>query len=399
MAAGATGAGAGEPAEDGRPRPSLAQRRRVPGRALVARSSGSVPPGPPGSAPPDEPPPDEPPFDDATPDDGPGSPHRASRRRFLLAGAGAVVGVAALGAGGTAAVYEDWLPGRRRLIQGIEGCGTAEAFPQVTPGAVTRTSFHSTARRRDVGLVVAYPPGYAPGTANSGASGSAGPGSAGPGSGASDDGSPVGSALPPLPVVLVLHGLGDQAGSFVDALGAPTYLAAATAGGVPPFALVGVDGGGTYWHRRANGDDPETMIMNEVLPRLAAAGLRTDRFGVLGWSMGGYGALLLAHRHPGRIVAAAASSPAVWRSFAAAAPGAFDSAADFDAHRVLGTGRTAGVTYRIACGNADEFSGVSHRLAGQLTAQRDFSVGCHEFATWRRYLPGHLAFLGAALPT
>jgi enterochelin esterase-like enzyme len=355
------------PAGEHRARPSLAQRRRVPGRALVARSSVPEP--------------------DARPD---GRPRQASRRRFLLAGAGAAAGVAALGAGGVGAVHEGWLPGRRRLVQAVEGCGTPGVPPPATPGPVTTTTYRSAARRREVSLVVAYPPGYT----GSGSSGS-GPAAAG----SAGSGSALGGALPPLPVVLALHGRGGRARDLVDTLAGPTYLAAATAAGVPPFALVAVDGGETYWHRRADGDDPETMILGEVLPRLAAEGLRTDRFGVLGWSMGGYGALLLARRHPNGVAAAAASSPAVWSSFHDAAPGAFDSAADFDAHRVLGTGPAPGVAYRIACGNADEFSGVSHRLASQLAAQRDFTVGCHDGGTWRRHLPGHLAFLGAALPS
>ena len=56
----------------------------------------------------------------------------------------------------------------------------------------------------------------------------------------------------------------------------------ATRSGSANFAVVCVDGGDTYWHRRANGDDPAGMIMHEVLPRAAAAGLRTGRVGVTG---------------------------------------------------------------------------------------------------------------------
>jgi enterochelin esterase-like enzyme len=88
------------------------------------------------------------------------------------------------------------------------------------------------------------------------------------------------------------------------------HLAAAARSGVPPFVLVAVDGGETYWHRRASGDDPERMILDEVRPRLAEMGLRTSRLALMGWSMGGYGALLAARRHPEVVVATAASSPA-----------------------------------------------------------------------------------------
>jgi enterochelin esterase-like enzyme len=291
-------------------------------------------------------------------------------------------GVVALGAAGTGAVYEGWLPGRRGLIQTIEGCGVPGEPPDVAAGPVTTTIFHSSARGRDVSLVVAYPPGYEPGLA--GTSG----GSGGPG-----------GEVPALPVCLVLHGLGSGASSLVDLLAGPTYLAAAHESGVAPFALAAADGGGTYWHRRADGDDPGAMLLTEVLPRLAAAGLRTDRVGVLGWSMGGYGALLLAQRHPERVATVAVSSPAVWSTYRDAAQGAFDSAADFAANRVLGVGPAERVTYRVDCGNADEFSPVSHQLARELAADHDFTVGCHDPGFWRRALPGQLAFLGRTVPS
>jgi S-formylglutathione hydrolase FrmB len=203
-----------------------------------------------------------------------------------------------------------------------------------------------------------------------------------------------------LPVCLVLHGRGDSARSLIGPLAAQAFLAAAAATGVAPFALAAVDGGETYWHRRADGDDPETMLLDEVLPRLAAQGLSTNRFAAYGWSMGGYGALLLARRQPARVVAVAASSPAVWHSFGDAAAGAFDSAADFADHRVLGAGPARGVGYRIDCGDADPFSRVDHELAAELAAtERGFPAGCHDFGFWRRQLPAQLAFLGRALST
>jgi len=312
---------------------------------------------------------------------------RPSRRRVLVAGAGAVLGVAGLTAAGGGAVYEGWLPGRPRLIRAIEGCGAPGTPPTgVSEGPVTTTTFRSAARGRDVSLVVAYPPGYAPPPA--GGAGAAGDGR-GPGTGASGV---------RLPLCLVLHGRGGSARDLAAGLAAPAFLAAATASGIAPFALAAVDGGETYWHRRTDGDDPEKMLLDEVLPRLAAQGMRVDRFAVLGWSMGGYGGVLLARRHPDRVVAVAASSPAVWHGYRDAASGAFDSAADFAANRVLGVGPARGVTYRIDCGNADPFSRPAHELATELgAAERAFTVGCHDFGFWRRQLPAQLAFLARSL--
>jgi S-formylglutathione hydrolase FrmB len=341
----------------------------------------------------------------------------------LLAGAGAVVGVAGLAAAGGGAVYEGWLPGRPRLIRAVEGCGSPGTPPTgLTAGPVTTVRFASAGRRRDVNLVVAYPPGYTPstaagtapgtatgpgataGTAANGSSAPTGPAQTGPApaspgpAGASAGGAATADDAATLPLCLVLHGLGSSARDLVTGLAGPAYLAAATASGVAPFALAAIDGGETYWHRRANGDDPERMLLDEVLPRLAAQGIRVDRFAVLGWSMGGYGALLLARRHFDRVTAVAVSSPAVWRGYGDAAPGAFDSAADFAANQVLGVGPANGVDYRVDCGNADPFSPVGHQLARELrAAERDFTVGCHDFGFWRRQLPAQLAFLGGAL--
>jgi len=310
---------------------------------------------------------------------------RPSRRRVLVAGAGAVLGVAGLAAAASGAVYEGWLPGRPRLIRAMEGCGAPGTPPTgVSEGPVTTTTFRSAARGRDVSLVVAYPPGYAPPPVG--------------GAGAAGGGRGTGASGVRLPLCLVLHGRGGSARDLAAGLAAPAYLAAATAAGIAPFALAAVDGGETYWHRRADGDDPEKMLLDEVLPRLAAQGMRVDRFAVLGWSMGGYGGLLLARRHPDRVVAVAASSPAVWDGYRDAAPGAFDSAADFAANRVLGVGPARGVTYRIDCGNADPFSRPAHELATQLgAAERGFPVGCHDFGFWRRQLPTQLAFLARTL--
>nr|WP_237447598.1 alpha/beta hydrolase-fold protein [Nocardioides flavescens] len=128
-----------------------------------------------------------------------------------------------------------------------------------------------------------------------------------------------------LPVVVVLHGRGgDHSSAF-----SPTYLGldrfrdATVVTGVPAYALASVDGGEEYWHARADGDDPAAMVVDEFLPLLAERGLDTSRLGLLGRSMGGYGALHLAGvLGRDRVSAVAAMSPALWRDYADTAPGA-----------------------------------------------------------------------------
>ncbi|WP_052711194.1 alpha/beta hydrolase-fold protein [Pseudofrankia sp. DC12] len=233
------------------------------------------------------------------------------------------------------------------------------------PAVVTQAGFRSAARGQNVSLVVV---------------------------------SPVVGSVEGLPVCLVLHGRGDDARRGAALLGLDSAVADAVRSGAAPFVAVAVDGGETYWHRRVAGDDPERMILAEVLPRLAAQGLRTSRVAAFGWSMGGYGALLLSERHPDLVVAVAASSPAMWRTYGASAPGAFDSAADFGAHQVLGEPPAAGVAYRIDCGRGDPFYTVSRQSADELAAgERAFGPGGHDPTFWRAALPAQLAFVARAL--
>jgi hypothetical protein len=94
----------------------------------------------------------------------------------------------------------------------------------------------------------------------------------------------------PLRPVIALHGKGSSAATVMEG-GVEQGLAQA--------------GGGSYWHKRASGEDCSAMVLNELVPMLGGQGLDTSRVGFLGWSMGGYGALLLGGRlgagRPGRV--------------------------------------------------------------------------------------------------
>jgi S-formylglutathione hydrolase FrmB len=205
-----------------------------------------------------------------------------------------------------------------------------------------------------------------------------------------------------LPVVLVLHGRGGDHTSAINELGMDRYLAAAVSAGVPPFALATVDGGpDNYWHRRATGDDPQRMLIEEFLPLLTKRGLPTARYGVLGWSMGGYGALLLAAdvKAP-RIAAAAAMSPALWHRAKDTQPGSYDGPADFQAHQLFGRAADLeNVALRIDCGRDDPFAGATEDLRAEVPAAGGLQAGLHTAGYWRRMLPDQLQFLGHELAT
>lgn len=203
----------------------------------------------------------------------------------------------------------------------------------------------------------------------------------------------------PLRAVIALHGKGSDAAT-VMAGGVEQGLAQATAAGLPPFAVVAVDGGGGYWHRRASGEDSGAMVLDELLPLLGEQGLDTSRVAFLGWSMGGYGALLLGGRlGPARTAAICAVSPALWLSSGAAAPGAFDGAADYAANSVWGLPALGSIPIRIDCGNSDPFYDATKQFIAQLPTPPagGFSPGGHDGAYWSSVLPGELAWLAPRL--
>ena len=119
----------------------------------------------------------------------------------------------------------------------------------------------------------------------------------------------------PLRPVIALHGRNMNA-SGVMGMGVEAGLAQLARAGYPPFAVVAVDGGNGWWHRRVTGEDSGAMVLTELLPMLAAKGLDTSRVSFIGWSMGGYGALLLGGAlGPARTAAICAVAPALYSDY------------------------------------------------------------------------------------
>lgn len=303
---------------------------------------------------------------------------RLSRRAVLAGGVGlaAVAGVA----GGYELVQDGALPGRYALARMTGACGSALPRPAGPPPSRHEVSFHSAYRRRTVQMVTLIPAGVA--------------------------------SLRGLGVVIGLHGWGGSAASM-----ATNVTASMTRSRVTTFAIICVDGGKTYWHEQADGDDPIGMIVHEVLPRAAAAGMRTARIGVGGESMGGYGALLIAERlaspGPGRVTRSsrvlpaatvvAALSPAVFATYqdAHAANGAaFASPAEFARNDVIsGLDALRHVPAYVACGTDDPFEPETTLVRARLAALTrrpvpgGIAAGCHDSAFWGRHWPSALEFM------
>ncbi|MDI3312796.1 MAG: hypothetical protein QJR12_00465 [Mycobacterium sp.] len=207
---------------------------------------------------------------------------------------------------------------------------------------------------------------------------------------------PPGDAMALRPVI-ALHGKGGNANSVVD-LGVADQLARLVQAGHPPFAVVGVDGGDTYWHRRVSGQDSGAMVLGELLPMLATKGLDISRVGFLGWSMGGYGALLLGARLGApRTAGICAVSPALFTSYTGSAPGAFDSYEDWVRNNVFGLPALAKIPIRVDCGTGDRFYPATRQFVAQLRTPPagGFSPGGHDAEFWRGQLPAELAWLAS----
>ena len=202
-----------------------------------------------------------------------------------------------------------------------------------------------------------------------------------------------------LPVLVVLHGYGsDHRSAFGNNLGLDRFLAQSVHRGTTPFAIAAVDGGNTYWHHRASGEDAGAMVTDEFLPLLQDHGLDTGRIGLLGWSMGGYGALLIGGTlGPSKVSAIAAESPALWFTASQAAHVAFDGPADFAAHTLFGRqAQLASIPVRIDCGTGDGFYPVVRNYVGTMKPHPagGFTAGGHNMAFWRRMAPAQLDFIG-----
>lgn len=202
---------------------------------------------------------------------------------------------------------------------------------------------------------------------------------------------PEGTA--PRGLVVALHGFGGDA----DAAFGLGYGDAVAATGL---ALVSVDGGNGYWHARRDSTDSGAMVREDLIPTaLDRCGLpASTRVGLLGWSMGGFGALLLAgDLGAARVNGVVAASAALWRTAAETPAVAFDDRADFERHSILGRAqRLAGMPVRLDCGESDPFVRTNRLLAQQLRdVETHVDPGGHEDDWWRAHAAAEMTWLAA----
>jgi hypothetical protein len=279
---------------------------------------------------------------------------KLSRRGLILGALGTVVVAGGVGE------YLEVLPGGvplHRLLGLTGGTGSVPAVPAAT---TTVRRFSSAARGRDVDVVTMIPAGADPAR---------------------------------LPVCLVLHGRGNDARGMIT-LGLPRFLTAAVRAGVPPFALVAVDGGDSYWVATTPSDDPQRMLTDELTGWLTTLGLAPTPTTVLAISMGCFGALVYARAQPVRRMALL--SPALFQDWAdAQTVHVFADERQWAGYDPLR--RPAPAELAIWCGREDPFYPPAHQLADQShPAVASFPHGQHDDDFWRRMLPLAMRYAGGS---
>lgn len=230
------------------------------------------------------------------------------------------------------------------------------------------------------------------------------------------------------PVVYLLHGYTDNESAWIQ-FGEVDRSAdrAILQGDIPAMILVMPDGGVTWYINDAAGKVRyEDMFLQEFIPFIDAAyRTRADREfrGVAGLSMGGFGALTYAFRHPDAFCACAAFSAAVWTPedmigleskrydlmfgdvFGRGLSGQARLSPNFLAHNPLDLARTLPVEsltkarYYLDCGDDDFLFKANALLHAQLLARKvpnELRVrdGGHSWPYWRTGIIDGLKFIG-----
>lgn len=239
---------------------------------------------------------------------------------------------------------------------------------------VSQLTVHSSAVGRDLGVTVLEPPGGA-GERNK------------------------------RPLLIFLHGRSGSERTFAE--NESVFEGLARLGRQAPVIAFPDGGDHGYWHDRAEGNWGR-YVMREVIPLVTQRyGTDPNRLAIGGISMGGFGAYDLALLHPGRFCAVGGHSPALWFDGGETAPGAFDSAADFNRHDVVGAvqsnpGAFGDIPIWNDYGARDPFRVYDEGFAAALrSGDADLRAhtwpGAHDSAYWNRHWHAYLRFYADAL--
>jgi enterochelin esterase-like enzyme len=231
------------------------------------------------------------------------------------------------------------------------------------------------------------------------------------------------------PVVYLLHGYSDNDTGWLQ-FGEANRIAdeGISNGTIPPMILVMPDGGISFYIN--NYDDSvrfEDFFTKEFIPFIEGKyRIRAEKQyrGIAGLSMGGYGSLISALKHPDLFAACAAFSSAVFMDEEIVAEGDdrwdrvfgpvfngslkgkdritehFKSYSPLHMLREADANKVKSVRFYIDCGDDDSLSkgnAMLHIVMTDLKIPHEFRVrdGGHTWGYWRTGLPEGLKFIGA----
>jgi putative tributyrin esterase len=217
-----------------------------------------------------------------------------------------------------------------------------------------------------------------------------------------------------VPIVILLHGVYGSHWAWAFKGGAHrTAQRLVDEGAIPPLVLAmpsdGLWGDGSGYVRHAT-QDFERWIVDEVpaaVQQACTACGPASPLCIAGLSMGGFGALRLAGRHPRRYVAAAGHSsiteaPQIDRLLAESRTGWAANPLDQSVLAALLAAPGPLPRLRFDCGLDDGLLGANRELHAALEAAGIAHTyaehaGGHDWSYWARHLEDTLRFFGAAL--
>lgn len=228
------------------------------------------------------------------------------------------------------------------------------------------------------------------------------------------------TATHPFPALYLLHGLDGDQNEWLENGALKTADALLAKRELRPMLSIMPSFGEQSWWVNGEQDKAESALMRELIPYVEGKyKVLQDRRGraLAGWSMGGYGALNLALRHPDFFCAAAVISPEIYQPLPATTSGirrmpqfmrngVFDPAVwqslNYPAHLQAYRDNSKRVSIWIATGDDDQLLGLVPmvtRLYGELAAIQPKQVelriidGELDWATVHRALPDALRYL------
>jgi len=201
------------------------------------------------------------------------------------------------------------------------------------------------------------------------------------------------------PLLVFLHGYGAAPR---ETLSPAFLLALRRLGDRAPDVLL-PEGDIGWWHDRREGPWGSYVLQEAIPAALARSGADPNRVAIGGISMGGFGSLDLG-RKPHRFCAVGGHSPAVFFRGSPDASFAFDNAADFRRHDLIGIARHHSpydAPVWIDVGNRDHLRPAATKLADELRtdgADVTFHVwpGEHTGRYWDAHFAQYLDFYAKA---